>query len=64
MQRLLGVCRPSPEDVNEPAQVAFLHFLVEMNCSEEMEEKLEENQLKTTKMRAFGVGIRVQCLLT
>lgn len=64
MQRLLGVCRPSPGDVNEPAQVAFLHLLVEMYCSEQMKEELEENEPRITKIGAFGVGIRVQCLVT
>lgn len=64
MQRLLRVRRPPPEDVNEPAQVAVLHFVVEIHCSEQMKEKLEENERKITKIGAFGVGLRVQCLTT
>lgn len=58
------MCRPPLEDVNEPAHVAVLHFVVEMHCSEQMKEKLEENEWRITKIGVFGVGLRVQCLVT
>ena len=46
------------------SELILYFFLVEIYCPEQMKEKLEGNEWRITKIGTFGVGIRVQCLVT